>query len=294
MKEYNSNQYIKNLNNVRAAFEKAALHYDKYSILQRIVADRLNESLEQIKINPMTILDLGSGTGYGSKILHKKFTNAHIYQIDFSENMLKVSRKKSPVLFSRDHFICADINKLPFKEKHFDLIVSGLTLQWCNNLDVVFFEIRRLLKENGVFLFSSFGPDSLKELRDCWARADDYVHVNAFVDMHDIADALMRNGLTSPILNMEEIILTYHECRQFMKELKYIGAQNINNGRRKTLTGKKRLEKVFEYYESYRTNNTLPVTYEVIYGHAWQSVDIKKEQSIRLDDFKKQLSKKVI
>ena len=91
------------------------MHYDKYSILQRIVADRLNESLEQIKINPMTILDLGSGTGYGSKILHKKFTNAHIYQIDFSENMLKVSRKKSPVLFSRDPFICADINKLPFK-----------------------------------------------------------------------------------------------------------------------------------------------------------------------------------
>ncbi len=291
MKEYNSNQYIKNLNNVRAAFEKAALHYDKYSILQRIVADRLNESLEQIKINPMTILDLGSGTGYGSKILHKKFTNAHIYQIDFSENMLKVSRKKSPVLFSRDHFICADINKLPFKEKHFDLIVSGLTLQWCNNLDVVFFEIRRLLKENGVFLFSSFGPNSLKELRDCWASVDNYVHINAFVDMHDIADALMRTGFMSPILNMEEITLTYNECRQLMRELKYIGAHNINNGRRKTLTGKKRLEKVFQCYESYRTNSVLPATYEVIYGHAWQSSDTKKEQSISLDDIRRQLKK---
>ena len=113
MKEYNSNQYTKNLNHVRAAFEKAAFQYDEYSILQRTIADRL----EQIKINPIPILDLGSGTGYGSQILHKRFRNSHIYQIDLSENMLKVSKKKSPVFFSKDHFVCADINRPPFKEK---------------------------------------------------------------------------------------------------------------------------------------------------------------------------------
>ena len=115
MKEYKNNQYTKNLGNVRAAFEKAAFQYDKYSILQRTIADRLDDSLEQIKINPITILDLGSGTGYGAQILHKRFANSHIYQTDLSENMLKVSKKKSPVFFSKDHFVCADINKLPFK-----------------------------------------------------------------------------------------------------------------------------------------------------------------------------------
>jgi len=291
MKKHNNNRYTKNLNHVRAAFEKAAFQYDEYSILQRTIADRLDESLEQIKINPKTILDLGSGTGYGAQILHKRFRNSHIYQIDLSENMLKVSKKKSPVFFSKDHFVCADIKKLPFKKKYFDLVVSGLTLQWCNNLDDVFGEVKYLLKDNGVFLFSSFGPDSLKELRDCWSSVDDYVHVNAFVDMHDIADALMRAGFVSPILNMEEIILTYNECPQLMRELKYIGAHNINNGRRKTLTGKKRLGKVFQCYESYRVNSVLPATYEVIYGHAWQSADIKKEQAITLDDFKKQVKR---
>ena len=291
MNEFNKDQYRKDLNNVRNAFERAATSYDKYSILQRTISDRLSETLDQIKINPLKILDLGSGTGYGSEILHERFKRAHVYQADVSEEMLKVSRKKSPFLFSKDHFVCADANKLPFKEKYFDLIVSGLTLQWCDNLDIVFSDIRRLLKEKGVFLFSSFGPDSLKELRDCWSRADEHVHVNAFVDMHDIGDALMRNGLTSPILNMEKIVLTYSECRQLMRELKYIGAQNINNGRRKTLTGKKRLQKVFECYEAYRTNNKLPVTYEVIYGHAWQSSDTKKEQSISLDDIRRQLKK---
>ena len=291
MKEYNSTQYDKNLNSIRSAFEKASAHYDEYSILQRTITDRLTESLDEIKIKPISILDLGSGTGYGSKILHKKFKDAHIYQIDVSEGMLSMSREKAPIFFSKDHFICADANRLPFKENHFDLVVSGLMLQWCNNLDVVFAEIKHLLSENGVFLFSSFGPDSLKELRDCWARVDDYVHVNAFIDMHDIGDALMRNSLMFPILNMEKIVLTYNECRQLMNELKHIGAQNINHGRRKTLTGKKRLEKVFECYEKYRFNGKLPATYEVIYGHAWKSQPRQHSQSVTLEDVKQQLKK---
>ena len=292
MKESNNTQYNKNLNSIRSAFEKASAHYDEYSILQRTITDRLIESLDEININPISILDLGSGTGYGSKILHKKFKNAHIYQIDVSEGMLSMSCEKAPVFFSKDHFICADANKLPFRENYFDLVVSSLTLQWCNNLDTIFAEVNNLLKANGVFLFSSFGPDSLKELRDCWARVDDYVHVNAFIDMHDIGDALMRNGLMFPILNMEKIVLTYNECRQLMDELKHIGAQNINHGRRKTLTGKKRLEKVFECYEKYRDNGKLPATYEVIYGHAWKSQPRQQTQSVTLEDVKQQLKKK--
>ncbi len=138
---------------------------------------------------------------------------------------------------------------------------------------------------------SSFGPDSLKELRDCWSRADDYVHVNAFVDMHDIGDALIRNELISPVLNTEKIILTYNSCQQLMCELKYIGAQNANNGRRKTLTGKNRLKKVFEYYETYRANKKLPATYEVIYGHAWKSPSGQQTQTVTLEEVKQQLKK---
>ena len=291
MKQPNNARYNKKLDSVRSAFEKASAHYDEYSILQRTITGRLIESLDEIKVNPISILDLGSGTGYGSKILHKKFKNAHIYQIDFSEGMLGMSRKKAPMFFSKDHFICADVNKLPFKENYFDLVVSSLTLQWCNNLDIIFDEVNNLLKAKGVFLFSSFGPDSLKELRDCWARVDDYVHVNAFVDMHDIGDALIRKGLISPVLNTEKIILTYNSCRQLMYELKYIGAKNVNNGRRKTLTGKNRLKKVFEHYETYRTNKKLPVTYEVIYGHAWKSPPRQQTQSVTLEEVKSKLKK---
>ena len=148
-------------------------------------------------------------------------------------------------------------------------------MQWCTDLKALFDECHRVLKPQGLILFTTFGPETLKELKRSWSVVDNEAHVNEFVDMHDIGDALMRNGLTSPILNAEEIVLTYQECKQLMRELKYIGARNINSGRRKTLTGKKRIEKVFEYYETYRVNNKLPVTYEVIYGHAWQPVSKK-------------------
>ena len=131
------------------------------------------------------------------------------------------------------------------------------------------------------------------ELRDCWSQVDDFVHVNAFVDMHDIGDALVRNRLTSPVLNTEKIILTYDDCRQLMYELKYIGANNVNSGRRKTLTGKNRLKKVFEHYETYRENKKLPATYEVIYGHAWKSQDKTNIQSVSLELVKEQLKKTV-
>ena len=294
MKEFNNQKkYSKKIGSVRAAFDRASESYDNYSVLQRIAADRLIESLDQIKIKPTKILDLGSGTGYGAKIFHKRYRNAQIFQVDIAEKMLKTSKKKSPLFFSKDHFICADANKLPFIDKHFDLIFCGSTIQWCNDLDIVFDEVERTLKQDGMFLFSSFGPDSLIELRDCWSYVDDFVHVNAFVDMHDIGDALVRNRLTSPVLNTEKIILTYDDCRQLMYELKYIGANNVNSGRRKTLTGKNRLKKVFEHYETYRENKKLPATYEVIYGHAWKSQDKTNTQSVSLELVKEQLKKTV-
>jgi malonyl-CoA O-methyltransferase len=109
--------------------------------------------------------------------------------------------------------------------------------------------------------------------------------------MHDIGDALIRNELISPVLNTEKIILTYNSCQQLMCELKYIGAQNANNGRRKTLTGKNRLKKVFEYYETYRADKKLPATYEVIYGHAWKSPSGQQTQTVTLEEVKQQLKK---
>jgi len=290
-----NSDYVIESRRVQKAFNIAANNYDTFSILQRTITDRLLESFDHIKLEPTSILDLGSGTGYGSKILKQRFKKAHIYQIDISGEMLKQSRRQAPLFFSKNHFICANASQIPLPKNHFDLVFSSLMLQWCNDLDAVFAEVKHVLKPGGVFLFTSFGPDSLKELRESWRQVDDQVHVNVFVDMHDIGDSLVRNGLDAPVLSIEHIVLTYDECKQLMRELKNIGAHNINKGRRKTLTGKQRLESVIKHYEIYRQNNKLPATYEVIYGHAWQP-EVHKNiikganiQTISLEDLKQDL-----
>lgn len=295
MNDSNKKDYSIDKRLVSMAFDAAAKDYDAVSLLQQTVADRLIESLDLIKINPLSILDLGSGTGYGSKRLKQRFKRARYFQCDISIEMLKVAHKHSPAFFSRNHFLCADAGKLPLLDNQFDLVFSSLMLQWCDNLDVVFAEVKRLLKPGGMFLFASFGPDSLKELRECWQRVDEHVHVNAFVDMHDIGDALMRKGLSEPVLNVEHIVLTYDDCKQLMRELKSIGAHNVNEGRRKSLTGKQRINKVVAHYETFRSENKLPATYEVVYGHAWQRQSVKSSaretgpQTISLDKVKQSL-----
>jgi malonyl-CoA O-methyltransferase len=279
---------------VRHAFNVAANNYDAVSLLQKTIADRLVESFEHIKIEPSLILDLGSGTGYGSKQLKQQFKKARVFQADLSSQMLKNARTQFSRWFSKNHFVCADANQMPLPDNSFDLVFSNLMLQWCNNPDLVFAEIKRVLKPGGVFLFTSFGPDTLKELRESWQRVDDDVHVNAFADMHDVGDSLIRNGMDAPVLSVEHMVLTYDECKHLMRDLKNIGAHNVNQGRRKTLTGKQRLQQVINNYESYRQNNKLPATYEVIYGHAWKSEQYKSNednyvQSISLENLKKDL-----
>ena len=272
-----SEEYLLNMNKVRHAFDKAAGDYDNYSVLQRTVTDRLVESFDHLKINPSMILDLGSGTGYGSKKLKAIFRKACFYQLDLSCEMLKSSKTKNRSLFNKNHFLCADAYQLPFDENRFGLVFSSLMLQWCNSPDLVFNEVRRVLNPGGVFVFASFGPDTLKELRHSWQQVDQYNHTNAFFDMHDIGDALIRNGFDAPVLNTENIVLTYDDCMGLMQDLKKIGAQNLTAGRRTSLTGKSRLKKMINHYESYRQDNKLPATYEVVYGHAWYA---EKKKSI--------------
>jgi len=134
----------------------------------------------------------------------------------------------------------------------------------------VFTECRRILRPGGLFMFTTFGPDTLKELRESWRQVDaDNVHVNRFMDLHDLGDALLNNRFADPVMDMEQITLTYRDLKQMMRELKALGAHNINQGRNKRLTGKQRLQAVTQAYEQFREDDRLPATYEVVYGHAW-------------------------
>ena len=247
---------------VRLSFNKAALIYNGNAFLQNEIALRLSEKLNVISTDPKITIDLGAGTGLLTKNLLQKLPNSKIISIDFAQQTLQSNSAKFKV--------CADANQLPFPDKSIDLIASNLMMQWCTNLESLFNECRRVLKPGGLMLFSTFGPDTLKELKRSWSVVDSKPHVNTFTDMHDIGDQILQSGFNSPVMEMETLTLTYDKAIDLMRDLKGIGAQTVRN-RSKSLTGKNKLNKIIEIYEAYRKDGKLPATYEVIYGHAWNS-----------------------
>ena len=293
MKQKGADLYILERNLVRRDFNTAAHRYEESAILQRNVSNRLDERLDLISIRPDRILDLGSGTGMSAKKLSKRYRGARVYQVDFAVNMLRLARQGSRRLFSRQAYLCADAESLPMAAGCMDMVFSSLMLQWCMAPGLVFSEACRVLSPGGLLIFSSLGPDTLYELRNSWKAVDDTIHVNAFIDMHDLGDALVHNGYTDPVMEMEYIKLNYEDVFGLMRDLKQLGAHNINQGRRRTLTGKSRLARMVAEYEKSRREGKLPATYEVIYGHAWkreasvQSVQPGSQASIPLSSIKR-------
>lgn len=256
-------------NLLRRAFERAAAGYDRAAVVQREIGGRLLERLDLIKLDPAVIADVGCGTGAITALLLKKYRRARIIGLELAPAMVAAARKRAPWLRTL-HGAVGEPEALPLASASCDLIFSSLALQWCFDLERAFAEFRRVLKPGGALLFSTLGPDTLIELRHGWRAVDGHNHVNAFFDMHDIGDALIRAGLAEPVLDAERLTLTYPAVDRLLRDLKTLGAGNVTAGRARGLTGKGRLRALCAAYEqTRRADGLLPVTCEVVYGHAW-------------------------
>lgn len=272
---------------VRRAFDIAAENYEQFAVLQNEVCKRLLDKLDIVKIRPEFILDAGAGTGSAIPALLDRYRKAQLVALDLSENMLNKSARHGGI-FRSPHLVCADIEHLPFVDNSFDLVFSSLSMQWCNDLNAALVEAKRVLKPGGLFVFTTFGPDTLKELRYSWSRVDERHHVNQFIDMHDIGDALLQDGFAEPVMEAEIMTVTYSTVDQIMHDLKAIGANVTANSPQKNqmgrgLAGKSILHTVRLAYEQFRRNDLLPASYEIIYGHAWKAeAENTKNQADRL------------
>jgi len=253
---------------VRRSFGRAAREYDAAAVLQKRVREELLERLDVVRLEPAVVLDLGAGTGHASLALKRRYRSSEVIAFDLAEGMLREAGRRQTLL-RRFRRVCGGASALPLRDASVDLVFSNLMLQWCQDPDAVFRECRRVLKPGGLLTFTTFGPDTLVELRRAWVAADERTHVNRFIDMHDLGDALVRSGLAEPVLDVERFTLTYVEVRDLMRDLKAIGAHNANAGRPRSLTGKGALARMTEAYEGFRRDGRLPATYEVVYGQAW-------------------------
>lgn len=272
----------------RRSFERSADGYDGVAVLQREIAARMLERLEVVRLEPKAVLDVGCGTGFGTEGLLKRYPKARVIALDFAFPMLQHAKRKGGFL-RKPRCVCADAETLPLADNSVDLIYSNATIQWCNDLDETFREFLRVLRPGGLLMFTTFGPDTLKELREAWSAADGYSHVSRFADMHDIGDGLLRARFADPVMDVERLTVTYEDVRGLMDDLKVLGAHNATDQRAKSLTGKGRLKAMTQAYEAYRTDGRLPASYEVVHGHAWAPEQQQADEGVAvpLEQFKK-------
>jgi malonyl-CoA O-methyltransferase len=264
---------------VRRAFARAAPTYDAHAVLQREVAQRMRTRLDYVKIAPRRVADLGCGTGEAMAALAQRFPQAVIVGVDLALPMLaQAAARTAPrswlARFARGGargpaLVCSDVERLPLATGSIDLAWSNLVLQWLDTPAAAFAEFARVLATGGLVTFTTFGPDTLKEVRA--AFDDGRPHVSRFVDMHDLGDALLAAGFADPVVDMEYITLTYATPRALLAELKGIGATNALAGRARGLFGRQALARAEAALEASRRAGRIAATYEVIYGHAWKA-----------------------
>jgi malonyl-CoA O-methyltransferase len=262
---------------VRRNFARAASSYDSVAVLQREVGSRMLERLDYMRIEPQRVLDLGCGTGASLTALHERYPKAQTLGADLSEAMLQAGRGQRSRLrwllpFLRGNqapLIAADANALPFARASSGLLWSNLMLHWLDDPLPALREMHRVLSVDGLLMFSTFGPDTLKELRSSFA--DGYAHTQRFADMHDLGDMLVECGFADPVMDMEVLTMTYVSLDDLLRDLRQSGAACALQTRRHGLMGRAAWQAMRVNYESLAQKGRLPATFEVVYGHAWKA-----------------------
>lgn len=270
---------------VRRAFGRAAATYDGAAALQREIGARLATRLDVVRLAPQAILDAGCGTGEAVGALAARYPGARVVGIDAARPMVVAARERAlrarPVLArlfgslarggpAPPAFACADVAALPLASASVDLVWSNLVLQWVADPSQAFAEWRRVLRVGGLCTFTTFGPDTLKELRVAFARVDAHPHVSRFPDMHDLGDMLVHAGFADPVMDMEMLTATYATPQALLAELKSIGATNQTRGRARGLLGRGRHRALVDGLAALARDGRVPATFEVVYGHAWK------------------------
>jgi len=256
----------------RKVFDRHAKTYDEYSSLQNKISDNLFKKLDLIEVRPNIILDIGCRTGRNGEILKKKYQNIRLINYDFSINMLQEAKKQQHnPLGSKSDFVCGDIEELSFSDNTFDVIWSTSSLQWCNNLSDIFKQAKSILKPGGLFIFSTFGPNTLFELRSVTKKISHYQKTNNFLDILSIKDKLNKNNFINPVIDSEEFCLTYKNINKLFLDLRKIGATSGFRSKKIGLTGKSFLKLISDGYQEYSYDGIYPATYEAVYGYAWNA-----------------------
>lgn len=256
----------RNKQQVASQFNRAALTYDNAARIQQLSADVLTKRLRIVQdTEPSSItgswLDLGCGTGFSVPTLIQQGAQ-HIIGADLAHTMSLTSKEKLTEL--PFHSVTCDAEHLPFCDHIFDGIYSNLMIQWSEELGDLFCEAQRVLKSEGLFAFATLGPKTMLELKNAWEQVDPFTHVNTFKNTDELL-YLCEQYFDIESIHQEAVIQQHSSLKSLLKELKAIGATNVNSGRRPGLGGRERLKKLEQAYRQQSENDYLPLTYDLIW-----------------------------
>jgi len=255
-------------NNIEQKSNAAAKTFAKHDFIHHHCRNDLIERIKLMNLNPKLAIDLGCAIGSSSRFLAKNFKQCRILSVDLSKSMLIESRKKRSVL-TRISEIQASAHSLPFTSNSIDLIFTNLLMPWIDDLPLFFTEVNRVLKKNGLFIFSTLGPDTLQNIKSIWNKIDDYEHVNPFIDMHIIGDLILKTGLSDPVLDAEKLTINYKNIDSFFADITNTGARNSLRNRNHGLTSKQKINLFKTALNKCIKDSQLNIELELIYGHAW-------------------------
>lgn len=248
---------------IARSFGRAAASYDAVASLQREIGQQLLGSApEAHALDIRRVLDVGAGTGHFSAALAERYPEARVIAVDLAEGMLRQAAKRFA-----GWRVVGDAECLPVASRSVDLVFSNLALQWASSAGAAFQEFHRVLRPGGLLLFTSFGPGTLRELREAWSQVDAYTHVNEFIAPNALHAMLCEAGFVGISLHQEARSLEYPDVLALMRELKGLGASNLNPGRPRHLLGRGALETLRTAYPL-GASGRATASFEVIEGRA--------------------------
>lgn len=264
---------------IRRRFDRAAAAFDDHDFVHRHTAGGLFDRLEGLVVGSNVVIDLGCATGGATPALRRRFKGATIVGVDASAEMLKGYRRRGSVL-SRARAVQADASRLPFADDSVDVVFANLLLPWAPDPAAICREVSRVLREDGLFAFSTLGPDSFSELATAWGDADGHVH--RFLDMHDLGDALVRAGLRDPVLDVDRLEITYRSTADLFRDLTATGSRNCLEDRPRALMSRGTFDAMRARLEG-DSGNGIRLQLELVYGHCWGGRVIQDAGAVRID-----------
>jgi len=229
---------------------QAPAAYAEAAVLAETVGTEMLARLQWMTLQPDRVVDVGCGVGSHLGLLQKHYPGATVLGVDVTYPMLQYAKAQDPLY----KLCCADVRALPFANHSVDVIFANLLLPWCKDLELVLREWRRVLKPNGLLMFSCLGPDTLLAWREIFSE----VMLVDLMDMHDYGDALKRVGFVDPVMDVERVTLHYSQAEKMLDELVVSGFLLDQKGLLAHMA---------------KPEDKWVADFEVIYGHAWGGAD---------------------